>query len=32
MQLTGYIVGMYPYNITGILPLHVAHLTLLSSF
>ena len=31
MQLTGYIVCMYPYNITDILPLHVAHLPLLSS-
>ena len=31
MQLTGYIVGMYIYNITDILPLHVAHLPLLSS-
>ena len=33
MQLTGYIVCicMYPYNITDILPLDVAHLPLLSS-
>ena len=31
MQLTGYIVCMYPYNITDILSLHVAHLPLLSS-
>ena len=35
MQLTGYIVAnyvcMYPYNITDILPLHVAHLPLLIS-
>ena len=31
MQLTGYIVCVYPYNITDILPLHVAHLPLLSS-
>ena len=31
MQLTSYIVCMYPYNITNILPLHVAHLPLLSS-
>ena len=31
MQLTGYIVCMYPYNITDILPLHMAHLPLLSS-
>ena len=35
MQLTGYIVAMcmciYPHNITDILPLHVAHLLLLSS-
>ena len=30
-QLTGYIVCMYPFNITEILPLHVANLPLLSS-
>ena len=27
MQLTGYIVCIYSYNITDILPLHVAHLS-----
>ena len=34
MQLTSYIVQyvcMYPHNITDVLPLHVAHLPLLSS-
>ena len=33
MQLTGYIICIcvYPHNITDILPLHVAHLPLLSS-